>query len=182
MLLEQRPWGLCLSWFSLFKGLLSPHCDPCLSKVLWGTGGMYKQMGPVLAPDRGLSGLQWAACVDDCGWFSSFHSDSASGASPLCPTQLITAAHLCHPYLVVGLHCGAVGTDKDSQHTSVGELWRSGCCQRSGLSLVHCLICANPACLHPLKFFFRPGDLCVHGHIFVLVMTAPYPVLLCDMT
>ena len=140
----------------LFKGLFSafPTLWPLPQQGVVGGWG-YVETSGAYAGSRQRSKWSSVSCL--CRWPRLVFltpPDPASGASPLCPTQLITAAHLCHPCLVVGLHCGAGGTGKDSQHTSVGELWWSGCCQRSGPSLVHCLICANPACLHPLMFFF----------------------------
>ena len=140
----------------LFKGLFSafPTLWPLPQQGVVGGWG-YVETSGAYAGSRQRSKWSSVSCL--CRWPRLVFltpPDSASGASPLCPTQLITAAHLCHPCLVVGLCCGAGGTGKDSQHTSVGELWWSGCCQRSGPSLVHCLICANPACLHPLMFFF----------------------------
>ena len=51
------------------------------------------------------------------------------GASPLCPSQPITATSLCLPCLVVEQHYSAGEDVMDSQHVSVHELQWSSCHQ-----------------------------------------------------
>lgn len=81
--------------------------------------------------------------------------------SPLSPT----ADHCLQPLPLLP-SCGATLQGRGYHHglstcISGCELWWSGCCKRSGLFLMHCLIYANGGCHHPPRLFFRPGHLCV---------------------
>ena len=162
---------------------LSPHQESCPGQ--WGVGCWSKGSPCGLSAHvsfRQRSKLSPMHCLF---WylqlFPSLCIGATSGASFLCPPQLITAPSLGSPCPVVEPQHRAGRAHGDFWHISGYEMYWSSCLQRSGLLQIHCLSNCQQWPPLPHRFYPQNGSPLCPMAFFSTVMAIPDPVPCCDV-